>query len=110
MKNRVKRLTKENFNAMERNYQKLLHLFPEIWEFKNGKHATLWANRYRVRLDMFVSSKSKKIMDIQLNHSQRERGHMFEDPCMEVTLDKEGGTAQALVIEGASYELCKQLL
>ncbi len=72
---------------MGESYQKILILFPDIWNLKTGSAKKLKSGGL-MDLHLDILGRETDRMSIALHHSYELNGELVSDPDMEVRLDK----------------------
>ena len=82
-----------------RNYQKLLQLIPQLAELQTGHYLRFEAGAAFMPLSVDTLDRSGSFLRIALAHNFEMNGDLVPDPDMELRVDLEGGTVEALTFQ-----------
>ena len=82
-----------------RNYQKLLQLIPQLAELQVGHYLRFEAGAAFMPLSVDMLDREGKCLRIALAHNFEQNGDLVPDPDMELRVDLEEGTVEALTFQ-----------
>ncbi len=83
----------------QRNYQKLLQLIPQVAELQVGHYLRFEAGKAFMPLSVDTLGREEKRLHIALAHNFEQNGDLVPDPDMELRVDLEAETVEALTFQ-----------